>query len=145
MAQEFGTIIENQLTSSNISLWLEGVTCSDYGDEFEGMSGPELRPFILNISIPTDGVTTEIAPNTKKLHAHLLIEVKHVACLQVNHAAITYAFTRALRDHLKPRNGGKIYVNVRAVPASTNYVLDYIRKQNGEEFNMNNLVEEIYS
>ena len=85
-----------------------------------------------SVHVPTNGVAIEVAPRNRRIHAHFLVEVKHHAVIRLDWKEIRDQFNVALPAHLKPSTGS-VYVSISAVPASTHYVLDYIRK--GEKMN----------
>jgi len=139
---EFGQRVLRQMTRRNVISWL-------YGDnEFSGWSGDELSALVDSVNIPTGGITVEVGSKTKRIHCHVMIEIKHHSIIKLDHLEIRNHFQKVLPANLKPATG-TIYVHVGIVPASTQYTLEYIRKGQGDgdfaEINMDKMAKEVFS
>jgi hypothetical protein len=145
--REFGEIVLRGLTKNNISSWITG-TVDKSGHDFSGWGTTELKALIDDINIPVNGTTVEIAPRTKRIHCHVLIEIKHHAVIHLDIGEVKNYYQRVLPARLKPATGS-IYVHVSHVPQSTNYTLEYIRKGGDEddvlEVDLDEIAKKVYT
>lgn len=144
---EFGEVILRGLTKQNITSWIIG-TKDKSGNDYSGWSTGELRGLIDNVNIPVNGTTVEIAPRTKRIHCHVLVEIQHHAVIHMDVSAVKNYYQRVLPTRLKPATGS-IYVHVSHVPQSTNYTLEYIRKGGDDddvlEVDLDEIAKKVYT
>jgi hypothetical protein len=75
--------------------------------------------FIKNIMF--DGYCTEISPINKRLHAHIMLTVKHITNVHCNHTFIQEYFKNVLE------NPG-VYVHIKTVAGGPKNLKEYIGK-----------------
>lgn len=89
--------------------------------EFTGTDGEDLTEFISEVIIDDeDGINVEISPTTKRIHAHVVLEVRHYAKIGVDQDALKEAMAKHLPPELQPATGGA-YVYVKLIPATVRY------------------------
>lgn len=126
LAEDFGQSLEDIFTDRTIRSWLKGT--DDGKHNFKGWDAEDLDGKVVDIKMPTGEFAVEIAPRTKRIHAHILIEIKHMASIQLDWEKMRDDIQEKLPDNLKPPDGKLIYLHISSVP-TVNYVLDYIRKE----------------
>lgn len=89
--------------------------------EFTGTDGEDLTQYISEVIIDEDdGINVEISPTTKRIHAHVVLEVRHYAKIGVDQDALKEAMATLLPPELRPETGGA-YVYVKLIPATVRY------------------------
>ena len=89
--------------------------------EFSGTDGEDLSEYIQDVIIDEeDGINVEISPTTKRIHAHVVLEVRHYAKIGVDQDALKDAMAKHLPAELQPATGGA-YVFVKLIPATVRY------------------------
>lgn len=115
------------LTKPNIMSWIEGSkhTKAKKALPFREMDSDDIAPYIIDIKIPV--MSVEVAPKTKKIHGHVLLEIKHRAYIELNVASIQETMTKELPPELLPKTGNP-YVWVKIVSAGMYTLTAYINK-----------------